>query len=246
MTRIGERYAMTAGDETTRIDFHDFSRIHALCFDVDGTLCDTDDQMVKRLARWLRLANFLIPNGDSQAIARRVVMALENPGTYLYGLSDRLHIDHHIAKLADCLSRLRKNKKKRNPLPIIPGVKEMLERLRPYYPMAVVSVRGKRNTLAFLDYYQLTPFFKAIATSQTCLHTKPYPDPILWAAEQMNVLPSACLMIGDTTVDIRAGKAAGTQTAGVLCGFGEETELMLAGADLILPNTPALVGVLLK
>jgi phosphoglycolate phosphatase-like HAD superfamily hydrolase len=43
-------------------------------------------------------------------------------------------------------------------------------------------------------------------------------------------------MIGDTTVDILAGKAAGAQTVGVLCGFGEEAELRRAGADLIVKD----------
>lgn len=239
-----KRYGITR-HETTRCDFHDFSRLHALCFDVDGTLCDTDDQMVIRLSRWLRLVSFLFSKNDSQTAARRLVMAMENPGTYLYGLTDHLHIDHHIAILADHLFQLRKSINHES-LPIIPGIKEMLERLWSHYPMAVVSARGRRNTLAFLDHYQLTPFFKAIATGQTCPHTKPYPDPILWAAEQMNVLPSECLMIGDTTVDIRAGKAAGTLTVGVLCGFGEEQELLDAGADLILPNTPDLIGILVE
>jgi len=32
----------------------------------------------------------------------------------------------------------------------------------------------------------------------------------------------------------------------VLCGFGEEEELRKAGADLILKNTPDLVGILLS
>ncbi len=52
-------------------------------------------------------------------------------------------------------------------------------------------------------------------------------------------------MIGDTTVDIRAGKAAGAQTVGVLCGFGERAELERQGADLILKNTSELADVLL-
>jgi phosphoglycolate phosphatase len=52
-------------------------------------------------------------------------------------------------------------------------------------------------------------------------------------------------MVGDTSVDIRAGKAAGAQTAGVLCGFGQEAELRRMGADLILPTTPLLVEALL-
>jgi phosphoglycolate phosphatase len=52
-------------------------------------------------------------------------------------------------------------------------------------------------------------------------------------------------MVGDTTVDIRAGRAAGAQTVGVLCGFGEEAELRRQGADLILPSTADLDEVLL-
>jgi phosphoglycolate phosphatase-like HAD superfamily hydrolase len=65
------------------------------------------------------------------------------------------------------------------------------------------------------------------------------------AANKMGVPPQACLMAGDTTVDIRAGKSAGAQTVGVLCGFGEEPELRRQGADLILPGTADLVKVLL-
>lgn len=51
-------------------------------------------------------------------------------------------------------------------------------------------------------------------------------------------------MVGDTTVDIRAGKAAGAQTAGVLSGFGHARELQSAGADLILPSAADLLEVL--
>jgi phosphoglycolate phosphatase len=64
------------------------------------------------------------------------------------------------------------------------------------------------------------------------------------AAEKMGVKPHECLMIGDTTVDIRAGTSAGAQTVGVLCGFGEEKELKDMGADLILSNTHQIVDIL--
>ncbi len=53
-------------------------------------------------------------------------------------------------------------------------------------------------------------------------------------------------MIGDTTVDMRAGSSAGTQKVGVLCGFGEEPELRKFGADLILKNTSDLADTLLN
>jgi len=51
-------------------------------------------------------------------------------------------------------------------------------------------------------------------------------------------------MIGDTTVDIRAGKSAGAQAVGVLCGFGEEPELKKMGADIILEDTTKLTKIL--
>jgi phosphoglycolate phosphatase len=84
-----------------------------------------------------------------------------------------------------------------------------------------------------------------IVTGQSAEHTKPYPDPILFAARKMNVKPEECLMIGDTTVDMRAGTSAGAQTVGVLCGFGEEPELVRFGADAILKNTSELADLLL-
>lgn len=218
-------------------------RIQALCFDVDGTLSDTDDLFVQRLARWLRPLHFLLPNQDPLHYARRLVMATETPGTYLFGLPDRLGFDDELAALGDWIYRLGLGKAPHLFL-LVQGVTKMLSQLQGRYPMSIVSARGERSTRAFLEEYGLSPFFHTVVTAQTCVHTKPYPDPILFAARQMGVPPEACLMIGDTTVDMRAGKAAGAQTVGVLCGFGQESELLRAGADLILPTTSLLADTL--
>ena len=220
----------------------DVSRVRALCFDVDGTLRDTDDQMVSRLAGLLRPVSFLFSNRDPLPFARRAVMALEDPGTFLHGLPDRLDIDHHLARLAEALAR--RGSGRAEQFLLIDGVQETLDHLQPRYPMGIITARGQRSTLAFLDHFDLGQYFQTVVTSLTCRHTKPYPDPILWAAQQMGVPPSACLMIGDTTVDIRAGKAAGAQTVGLLCGFGEDHELRQSGADAILPSIADLVALL--
>jgi len=120
----------------------------------------------------------------------------------------------------------------------------MLTAVKRRYPLAIVSAGGERSTLNFLEQFGLASHFGAVATALTCHYTKPFPDPILWAAERLGVPPDRCLMVGDTTVDIRAGKAAGAQTVGVLCGFGREGELRRAGADLILQSTAQLSQVL--
>ncbi len=222
----------------------DVSRVRGLCFDIDGTLRDTDDHLVKLIASWLRPFRFVFRHKDVHALSRRLVMAIENPGNYLQSLTDRLGIDSTLDALENFVYRLGLFRNTDHYL-IIPGTQSMLDHFQGIYSMAVVSARGATKTMAFLNKFELTHHFAAIATSQTCPHTKPFPDPVLWAANQMGIPAEACLMIGDTVFDIRAGQAAGAQTVGVLCGFGEEAELRQAGADLIVNQPSDLVSILL-
>ncbi len=221
----------------------DIPRIAAICFDVDGTLSDTDELWVHRLERFLIPLRFMLPGKQTLRTARWLVMGLETPGNWGYELLDRLHLDDEAGRLIDAVSR-RKNEKAKH-LPVIPDVLRTVAALQERYPLAIVSARGEQSTLQFLQQQHLLPSFSAVATALTSPHTKPFPDPIYWAAGQMGVPADRCLMVGDTTVDIRAGKAAGAQTVGVLCGFGSERELRRAGADLILPTTAQLDEILL-
>jgi HAD superfamily hydrolase (TIGR01509 family) len=173
--------------------------------------------------------------------ARRLVMWVESPGNALLGFADRIGIDDEMVAFIDWINRNRKSPTKK--FLLVPGVDEMLAQIHGRYPMAVVSARDEKSTLRFLNQFDLCKYFDVIVTGLSAPHTKPYPDPILLAAQKMDVKPEECLMIGDTTVDIRAGKAAGAQALGVLCGFGEEPELKQLGADLILKSTSELTEV---
>lgn len=221
----------------------DVSRIKAICFDVDGTLSDTDDMWIDQFSKRMDSFKFMFPKKDIIPFARWTVMALETPGNLVYELFDRLHLDDEVAGLYSKIAKSRLGKKPKH-FKLVPGVEEMLHTLKLNYPLSVVSARDEHGTQLFLEQFFLKPIFTAVATSQTCVYTKPFPDPVLWSARQMQVDPEACLMVGDTTVDIRAGKAAGAQTVGVLCGFGTEKELRRAGADLILNTTHELMDYL--
>jgi N-acetyl-D-muramate 6-phosphate phosphatase len=214
----------------------DISRIKALCFDVDGTLSDTDDYYAQKIVRFLPRWLFR----DPARTARRLVMWIESPGNALLGFADRVGIDDEMVAFIDWLNRHRKSPQKK--YLIVPGVEEMLKTMQGRYPMAVVSARDEKSTMRFLTQFDLYKYFDPIVTGLSAPHTKPYPDPILLAAQKMGVRSEECLMIGDTTVDIRAGKAAGAQAVGVLCGFGEEGELKQLGADLILKSTSDVPG----
>jgi HAD superfamily hydrolase (TIGR01549 family) len=212
----------------------DLQRVKALCFDVDGTLSDTDDAWAHRLALLLGSLRFIFPSRQTLPFARWLVMTAETPGNLAYHLLDRLDLDDNLSRWLERAAR-RQDVKPRH-FWLVPKVDQALKRLAGQYPMSVVSARGATGTQAFLTQFGLEGYFQAVATSQTCRRTKPFPDPVLWAADQMKVSPHNCLMIGDTTVDIRAGKLAGAQTVGVLCGFGTAAELLRSGADLILPS----------
>jgi len=217
-------------------------KIQAICFDVDGTLSDTDDVLLEKIARLIKPFHFLFPKKEIAHVARRLVMFSEAPANFLIGIPDLLGLDDEMFALLDWMAR--KNHKKPHKFLLIPGTAEMLDELSKRYPLAVVSARDTRTTELFLDQFGLRKYFKCIATAQTCKHTKPFADPILWAAEQMGVPAEACLMVGDTPVDMRAGRNAATQTVGVLCGFGEEWELRKYEADMILTTTSELAQVL--
>ena len=209
----------------------DLPRIQALCFDVDGTLSDTDDLYKEKARRFFPKLLF----GDPDHAARRFVMWAEAPGNALLGLADTLGIDDEMVAVIDWMSRRRHQSAKK--FLLVPGVDGMLAQLKGRHPMSVVSARDEKGTMRFLEQLDLVKYFDAIVTGLSAEHTKPYPDPILFAAKRMGVKPDACLMIGDTTVDMRAGKSAGAQAVGVLCGFGEKDELLRFGADLILETT---------
>jgi HAD superfamily hydrolase (TIGR01549 family) len=216
----------------------DPSRIKALCFDVDGTLSDTDDLYLQKVLPFF--PKFLFRDPDQAA--RRFVMWAEAPGNALLGLADTLGIDDEMVVIIDWMARHRGQSSKT--FLLIEGVDRMLAGLKGKYPMSIVSARDEKGTMRFLEQFDLVQYFDVIVTGLSTKHTKPYPDPILLAAQKMGVKAEDCLMVGDSTVDMRAGKSAGAQTVGVLCGFGEQEELVRLGADVILKSTSELGRVL--
>jgi phosphoglycolate phosphatase len=232
----------------------DLSRVRALCFDVDGTIADTDDHLVAQLAAALDAAP-LVSGRRAERLARQIVMAAETPVHAAYALLDQLGLDVPVSRLRTRLAAVRargadpahtRNPEAADEVPheMMAGVQEMLKVLAERYPMSTISTGGAPRVERFLVHYGVRDLFKAVVGAQTTRRMKPHPEPLLHAAAAMGVDPTECLMVGDTTIDIRTGLAAGAQTVGVLCGFGTEAELRRTGANLILRTTSDLLAVL--
>jgi len=217
-------------------------RVRAILFDIDGTLSDSDDLMVQKVEWFLKSFYFFSTIEKRHSMARWLVMAIESPGNFLYNLADLFDLDSLFIRMINNRSKKRKHQVKK--YWIIPGVHDLLSGLVDKFSMGVVSARDEKSTMAFIRQFELEKYFSVIVTSQTCRYTKPFPDPLLFAADKLGIEPRSCLMVGDTTVDIKAAKLAGMQAVGVLCGFGREKELKRAGADMILPATTDLLQII--
>ncbi len=209
--------------------------IDAILFDMDGTLIETDDQEV---LKWEARISRLYRQSDKAAQdARRIVMGLETPANAVFTVLDLFGLDRLAYNL---MSGPRRDHHGEEEIPPVDGVPELIEQLAERYKLGVVSTRLVSESDAHLQKMGVRQHFDVIAGRDSTWHIKPRPQPIQYAAHLLGVDPSRCLMVGDTTVDVRAGLRAGSWTIAVLCGFGERPELERVGAHLILDHTSAL------
>ncbi len=232
----------------------DLSRVRALCFDVDGTIADTDDRLVARLAALIDAVP-AVSGRRAERLARQAVMRLESPVHAAYERLDAWGLDVPLTRLRHRLRAIRERNADpahtRNPAAIdevphemVAGVQQMLAELARHWPMCTISTGHVPRIDRFLRHYGVRELFTAVVGAETTPRMKPHPDPLRHAAAAMGVAPEHCLMVGDTTIDMRTGIAAGAQCVGVLCGFGTEDELRRTGAQLILRTTSDLLAVL--
>jgi phosphoglycolate phosphatase len=89
-----------------------------------------------------------------------------------------------------------------------PGLKELLEKLKSDYGLAVATNRS--NTIGkVLEWHGLMGYFDIVVSSLDVANPKPHPDPILKILEFFGVGPHRCLYVGDSEVDYRVCRASG-------------------------------------
>jgi len=71
---------------------------------------------------------------------------------------------------------------------------------------------------------------------------KPHPEQVMLLCKRLSVRPDEAIAIGDLECDIQAGKTAGAKTAGVLTGFGTRKEFMRTKPDWVLENAAQVIG----
>lgn len=115
--------------------------------------------------------------------------------------------------------------------------------------MALVSNKPLCITHAILDYFDLSDFFDAIIGPEMLKSIKPDPEGIVLAMQEINahrssidkIEPKQVIMVGDSAVDVLAGKAFGAVTCGITSGIGNVSALLCANPDIKITTLRSLL-----
>ncbi|MFQ6086061.1 MAG: HAD family hydrolase [Candidatus Bathyarchaeia archaeon] len=119
----------------------------------------------------------------------------------------------------------------------VPRVEEALQSLRRRGTrLAIVTTTPRMVVERELDRFKLGKYFDQVLTREDAPSHKPAPDVILKALRRLRIRAEEAAVVGDSPVDIRAGKAAGVRTIGVLTGLCGLKRLVREGPDLIIDS----------
>ncbi len=112
-----------------------------------------------------------------------------------------------------------------------PGVRETLASLAGYHK-AVISNKREGLSRRLLEELGLASYFDVIFGSDSAEEKKPSPKPVQKLLEMFGVQPESAVIVGDSSYDIEAGKAAGIWTVAV--SYGYRRAVLLKGASVVI------------
>jgi phosphoglycolate phosphatase len=217
-------------------------RYAAILFDLDGTLVDSHREI--SLALQQALADLALPLPYDEVAPMVDGRTLEHIW--------EAHVAHRIAAEQRDFARFVQSYRTHymadlgHATALFPQVLDVLEQLRahPARPkLAVVSNKATASVPPLLARFELCPYFDLmIGAGGTPFAPKPAPDLLLHAADVLGVSPKHCVMVGDTALDVQAGRDAGMDTIAFTHGMGSPAEL--ADADSVIHGFHALLPLL--
>lgn len=128
---------------------------------------------------------------------------------------------------------------------LVPGTEPVLKKLheRGVKLGLVTSTLGRfiEFKLIPLKKRGLRDLFQSVITLDDVKSRKPSGDPLLECARRLGENPGKCAYVGDATVDVVAGKAAGMRTIAVLTGVDDYEALKGENPDMILESVSQLM-----
>jgi 2-phosphoglycolate phosphatase len=217
-------------------------RYKAVLFDLDGTLINSATDLVNSVQHALRQVTpeREVPDGDDILIQvgkplEVILRELQYPHD---PASTTKFVDTYRAHYAEHFNEHTK---------LYPGVTETLESLRRAGArLALVTTKHQVQADFTAKESGLLQYFDYVHGWQEGREHKPHPEPVLTALARLGAEPGQAIMVGDSEMDIEAGKAAGTATCGVTHGFRPVWFLRSLAPDYLLSSIVDLLPIVIE
>lgn len=208
------------------------SPIHAILFDLDGTLIDSapdlgaaaDQMRVVRGLPSLPMTEYRPFAGSGARGMLRVAFGM-HPEDEQFPLMREEFFQNYERRMTQDTT-------------VFDGVSEMLTNIVAcQLQWGVVTNKSKRFTEPLSKQMSLFATAGAVISGDTTPHAKPHPEPLFEAARRIGVAPESCVYVGDDERDILAGKAAGMYTVAAVYGYlGEKQTVAHWQADDVIES----------
>jgi phosphoglycolate phosphatase len=196
--------------------------LSAVLLDLDGTLLDTAEDIAKALNRSLSemhfasLATAEVRNMIGRGAPTLITRAVARLGESVYG-SDQAKLlerfDYHYHQL---------HRLKESHSLVYPGVADGLRELHGLgMRLAVVTNKTHAMAVQLLHQLGLHQWIDVVVGGDSCEHRKPSPEPLLLACIKLQIDRREVIMVGDSTTDVSAARAANIPVICVPYGYNE-------------------------
>lgn len=209
--------------------------VRAVALDLDGTLLHTAPDLADAANRMLlalgrqalpeALVMTYVGNGAARLVKRLLTGEMEaEPDAAAFEQAQALFFEHYAEVLT------------RRSAPY-PGAMEGVKQLHAAgYKLACITNKPERFTLPLLQAMGMLPYFSLVLSGDSLPRKKPDPLPLLHMAEMFGVSPAQMVMIGDSSADVGAARAAGCAAIAVSYGYNRGQPADMLGADAVIDS----------
>ena len=213
--------------------------ISTIIFDLDGTLADSSQCIVEAMNATEQTMN-LVP-ASAEAIRAQIGLPLGEMLVSLYGIPAEqivaaisIYSDHYRRLTAsfECLFE---------------GMLPLLQTLRgKHLKLAIATGKSQEGAEHATARLGIVQYFDTIHGILPNTPGKPDPAVLNRVVEALGVSAEECLMVGDTTFDMKMAQSIGMHTLAVTWGVHSVSELQACGVDRIAEDPHELLPLILQ
>jgi len=203
--------------------------VKAIIFDLDGTLVDSKEA-------YFEAARIALTATGQSTVGSNIVIEIPRRLEQDQPLDDLIH-NVDAGRFKEIYLKAYYHAAMEKTKPFL-NVGCTLEKLSSKAALAVITRRNvtENEVRKELSKFGLSRYFKKILTSRDTSKPKPSPEAFTKCAKYLNINIRDCAVVGDSVIDVRAGKNAGARTIAVLTGIFNREELQSEKPDLVLQS----------